>query len=816
MPNQHLPHLNIPFVSINEDYSKRQKFVDIPVPQRPTRNRIEHGEHLKAMLSAISRKLEELDLPKSVIIKFTGKEGFFLTFENFTRKTEDVELMSVNQFSVNGQDIHYANVRFKSAKAFEKYEKFLDEYSHELGSKVKIELLDEIENIEISYFEALFTDNKKFYPANRTDRLWLEIWLDKKERGVKEKYNAHISKHGILHNPDFLELKDRLVSLVYASIEEIDSFILGASYITEIRRAKYIKHFLDFSSAEQYSFIEDLHDRIEEHIGTTVVIMDSGVNVANDMIRNYVVDRLTIDETIGVNDIANHGTGMASLVLYGDLQNIFETSTPIIINSNILSLKIFDNQKPYETEVIKAAYNLLDDDKKIYTMAVTSESDGSGNPSAFSSAIDNFIAVNKKLFFISAGNIQGISGLDASSFNDLQQSAGISDPAQSWNAITVGAYTEKCNISHCFPGNRPFAEKGDLSPYSRTSTSFLPKWPIKPEVVFEGGNIEFNERENILEEGYNNLSLIACDSKYSPVRPFPPFTFFNATSAATALATKFATELISEYPHYWPETIRGLMIHSARWTSKMKARVGRNPKKNELKKWLKMFGYGVPNIERARWSTHNSLSMILEQEFQLYRKLKNDQNKEQIMFIPLPWPKEYLLNEISDKLIKLTVTLSHFVYTNASSRGYSTNKYSYQPYFLQFRLKPANTSEQDFIAAVNKLKLDEQKASMDEEEFKEYKSSIKNDCNWGWGINQRRSGSVIKDVIKTTGAELAEMDKIAIYPEPGWMKEDTSLTSEDLKTRFSLIISLEVAEGIDLYTPIQTTIENIISVPVEV
>lgn len=815
MPDQHLPHLNIPFISISEDYSKRQRFMDILVPERPIRNRLSHGQHLKAMLSAIYRKLEELDLPKSVIIKFSGKEGFFLTFESFTRKNEDVELMSVNQMSVNGQDIHYANVRFKSAKAFKKYEKFLDEYSHELGSKVKIELLDEIENIEISYFEALFSDNKNFYPSNRTDRLWLEIWLDKKERGVKEKYNAHILQHGILHNPDFLELKDRLVSLVYASIEEIDNFILGASYIAEIRRAKYIKHFLDFSSAEQYDFIDDIHDRIEEHIGTTVVIMDSGINVANDMIRGYVVDRLTIDEAIGVNDTANHGTGMASLVLYGDLQNIFETSTPIIINSNILSLKIFDNQKPYEPQIIKAAYDLVNDNNKIYTMAVTSESDGSGNPSAYSSAIDNFIAINKKLFFISAGNISNINGLDASLFNDLQKSAGICDPAQSWNAITVGAYTEKCNISHCFPGNRPFAERGDLSPYSRTSANSLSKWPIKPEIVFEGGNIEFNESENILEDGYNNLSLIACSSRYSPTSPFPPFTFFNATSAATALATKFATELISEYPNYWPETIRGLMIHSARWTSRMCERVGRNPKKNELKKWLKMFGYGVPNIERARWSTNNSLSMVLEQEFQLYRKLENNKNKEQIMFISLPWPKEYLLNEIGDKTITLTVTLSHFVYTSVSSRGYSTNKYSYQPYFLQFRLKPANTSERDFIAAVNKLRLDEQKVSMGEEEFKEYKNSIKNDCNWIWGINQRRNGSVIKDIVKTTGAELAGMDKLAIYPEPGWMKEDTELTSEDLKTRFSLIISLEATEDIDLYTPIQTEIENIISVSVE-
>jgi len=31
-----------------------------------------------------------------------------------------------------------------------------------------------------------------------------------------------------------------------------------------------------------------------------------------------------------------------------------------------------------------------------------------------------------------------------------------------------------------------------------------------------------------------------------------------------------AAQIMAEYPEIWPETVRALLIHSARWTEKMK------------------------------------------------------------------------------------------------------------------------------------------------------------------------------------------------------------------------------------------------------
>ena len=48
------------------------------------------------------------------------------------------------------------------------------------------------------------------------------------------------------------------------------------------------------------------------------------------------------------------------------------------------------------------------------------------------------------------------------------------------------------------------------------------------------------------------------------------FTITSQTSAASALCAKMAAEIMGQYPNYWPETIRALIVHSAEWTENMK------------------------------------------------------------------------------------------------------------------------------------------------------------------------------------------------------------------------------------------------------
>jgi hypothetical protein len=65
----------------------------------------------------------------------------------------------------------------------------------------------------------------------------------------------------------------------------------------------------------------------------------------------------------------------------------------------------------------------------------------------------------------------------------------VQDPAQAWNAITVGPCTDRVLFDQQqFAGYAALAPCGDLSPSSTTSMPWDRPWPYKPDIVLEGGN----------------------------------------------------------------------------------------------------------------------------------------------------------------------------------------------------------------------------------------------------------------------------------------------------------------------------------------
>ena len=109
------------------------------------------------------------------------------------------------------------------------------------------------------------------------------------------------------------------------------------------------------------------------------------------------------------------------------------------------------------------------------------------------------------------------------------------DPAQAWNALTVGAFTEKSVITHRdWDGWSALSPPGELSPYSTTSVAFQEIWPTKPEVVFEGGNVAYDGTN--FDPGVPDLCLLS--THYKPTEKL--FVLSHATSAATAQVARIA------------------------------------------------------------------------------------------------------------------------------------------------------------------------------------------------------------------------------------------------------------------------------------
>ena len=78
----------------------------------------------------------------------------------------------------------------------------------------------------------------------------------------------------------------------------------------------------------------------------------------------------------------------------------------------------------------------------------------------------------------------------------------------------------------------------------------------------------------------------------------------------------------------------------------------------------------------------------------------------------------------------------------------------------------------------------------------------------GWFLRPRlrNKGSIHSDIWEGTATDLASRHAIAVFPTGGWWRQKPALGRAERRIRYSLIVSLEAPIGIDLYTPIQTSI----------
>jgi hypothetical protein len=172
----------------------------------------------------------------------------------------------------------------------------------------------------------------------------------------------------------------------------------------------------------------------------------------------------------------------------------------------------------------------------------------------------------------------------------------IESPAQAWNVLTVGACTEKCNVtSPDYAGWEPLGAAGDLSPCSRTSVSWQQEWPIKPDLVLEGGNLGTDPTTGNGDH-LDDLALLTTFRRPEERH----FTTTGDTSAATALVARMGAQILADRPELWPETVRGLLVHSAEWSDAMRAHLPPNPSQANKRTVIRRYGYGVPRV----W-THN-------------------------------------------------------------------------------------------------------------------------------------------------------------------------------------------------------------------
>ena len=823
-------HLTLPKSSITQPYTAHSSGGGSS-NTLPERERQSHGQALNFQLQqikAIAAQAQERQAQLALIsgigiqVEFVGQPDVALAFESLRNekgknKAQHIELLSIHE--ENG--ITSANVYIPDGKIIH-FENYIQDYLTEKRRADGVHadhksLINTLSAIRMAGIRSLWTDDLQLLPDDPDEAFWWEVWLPVRGNRnavitdfhrISHSIGCHVSEHKV----DFPE---RTITWMFGSQTQFAEAGMVLNCVAELRRAKDTAEFFEgLPTTEQQLWVDDALLRLQapsvEQNVPYICLLDSGVNRGHTMLAPLLhqEDMYTVNDAWGTNDTANHGTGLAGVAIYGDMFDTMTSTETIEIRHRLESVKLTPNSGANVGDAREHAYlfssavtrpEILNGQRKrIFSSAVTAPAYREfGRPSAWSSMVDS-LAVDAmsdtpfpRLFVLSAGNI-----IDRDHWRNYPASLSVNqihDPGQSWNALTVGAFTDKTVLDEL--EFTPVAEQGALSPFTTTSLEWDSVWPLKPDVVFEGGNAGANTE---FVDNFASLELLTTSAT-----SHRQFWTTNATSAASALCARMAAQLMTQYPDLRPETIRALITHSAEWTPAM-LRMYPARTKSDFIQLIRHCGWGVPNVERALWSAKNSLSLISEDSLHPYHKTKNGIKTRDLNLHALPWPLEQL-QELQNMQVELRVTLSYFIEPNPSARG-GVSKYHYPSHRLRFAMKRQTELLEEFKTRINAA------AESDESDS----GSNGNDDNWLLGAKQRHKGSLHQDIWRGSAADLASCGYLAVYPTQGWWRTRGALNRYDSEAKYSLIVSIHAPNtDIDLYATVQTLVNNMIEATIE-
>ena len=796
----------------------------------PARDRAGHARALQRQFEALRPQadaardaqqaagLDELGLR----VEFESFPDIELAFESLARERSGIELLNVRQ----ERDRTLATV-FVPDGRLAHFERLIRDYLEERRDSIgrardNRKLIDAIHEIRAASLRALWTDTTSEFPTEEEGSLWWEVWLPVRtdRQAVVAAFREGAQAQGMRVVPGDLVFPERTVLLVSASLEQMHS-MLTLNSIAELRRAKETADFFgSLRPEEQQEWLDELLTRTQFPADTDevprVCLLDTGVNRGHPFLNPALdpADLHTVEPGWGTDDAHGHGTQMAGVALAGDLTPLVEGTDPLAFDHRLESVKLLpepggdgdSRHHGYVTGEAVARPEIAAPRRlRVFGMAVTAPDDRDrGRPSAWSAAVDALAAdvdgagEHPRLLVLSAGNIQDPNAWF--NYPDSNDTDGVHDPAQAWNALTVGASTELVQITE--PDTDEYtliAPRGGMSPFSTTSLAWEKYWPLKPDVVLEGGNAAKD-----LHWAVRMDSLSLLTTNHRPAERV--FTTTNATSAAMALAVRLAARIMVVYPRLWPETVRALIAHSAEWTEVMRRAslpTTGAATKADYRRLVQRCGFGEPDLDRALWSVDNSLTMVIEERLHPFqREGSRSPTLRDMHLYNLPWPREEL-EGLGDTQVEMRVTLSYFIEPNPSRRGVRS-RYRYESHGLRFDVKRPLESVDEFRSRINV-------EARDEEEGTHRAHGI--DPEWLIGKQTRHRGSLHADIWRGSAADLASRGSLAVYPAVGWWKTRQALERYDQTARYALVVSIKAPEvDVDL----RTEVANRIGVPVEI
>jgi hypothetical protein len=734
---------------------------------------------------------------------------FIQSLEN---RQQGIELLSVTDIRQTGE---IRATVFVPSGAENFFRKRIHAYRTEETAKGRPKnegLVASIDRVALAMVQSLFTDDPERFPVEDTP-IWWEVWLRKDEY---ERFLYASTASGVRVNlAERLTFPEREVVLANANVTAIAGLMINTSAIAELRIASDTPAvFLEFRNFEQGEWVRDLSQRIRlpNADAPVICILDSGITRTHQLLERSISaqDAHAYDPAWGIGDSAawqGHGTAMAGVALYGDLQRRLLAHGDVFLQHGLESVKMLNPAGIQHDPMLYGAVTAeciarvelqAPNRRRAICIAVTSDTAApGGRPSSWSAKLDTLAyddGANQRLIIVAAGNVAN-DDIDPNGYPDNNDSQPVQSPAQAWNVLTVGAYTEKTAITDAqFRDWTAVAPAGEICPASRTSVLWQRQWPVKPDVLSEGGNWASDGNS---VDSPDDLALLTTHHQTMVQQ----FTTIRNTSAATARVAEITGKMMAARPGLWPETIRGLIVHTAKWTQPMQRRMDAATTQEQKVAVLRRYGYGVADYNRALLSSINDVTLVAQDRLHPFRRTSTGAIAgHQMNLHQLPWPRTELL-ALGETDIEVRVTLSYYVEPNPGERGW-IRRHRYASHGLRFALKRSLESIDAFRARINRaVQLEEEDTATDA-----------GPDNWLIGI-PRNVGSLHSDYWTGTAAALASRDAIAVYPVTGWWKEKSYLQRYERDVRYSLAVSINAtAADIDIYTPITINV----GIPVQI
>jgi len=604
---------------------------------------------------------------------------------------------------------------------------------------------------------------------------------------------------GISHLPDSFSCRIRILG------KGLKDLVFNFPYIFDVSEAdEFIApSFIPNTSESDYEQFELEAPQLN---APKVCIIDSGIQEVHPKLRVAIDSTLSTSWVPGENNMTadyftggGHGTRVAGAVLYP--QGIPKTGRQQAVcwlqNARILDAQNKLPQLLFPPDVLEQIIEIYYRRTQLKTRIYNHSIGGcfpclTQSMTPWAAAIDKLCWENDVLFIVSAGNIEArtdyvtrpsISTHMQAGRNYpeylLQPSARIANPAQSFQAITVGS------VAHYTYNNPPLRSIANQDHPSAFSCSGPGIWDtIKPEVVEYGGDYVIDS----LTSPNFTIPEPVCPELIRSTRDGGKAVSADAvgTSFAAPKITHIAAALEAAFPKENTLLYRALIVQSARlpgWTNQSNA---------NLYHAIRTMGYGIPDINRALGNSPNRITLTT-------RGLEIIKAREAKIY-QVKVPENFLLQGKGLDIL-IEITLSYV----AEPRRTRRNSRKYLSTWLDWSCSKRGEDPDCFLARVLREYDASEDAEMGDTQFRwtlgkrQFKPT--NGQKRPMGIDgivkelSRSKGTVQKDWAIVKSYDLREGFCIAIVGHTGW-NEDT-----DAEVPFSLVVSFEaINSSIDLYT----------------